>query len=208
MREVVAAKIVEIAHQVAQSEGLELVEVGVRLVHRGAKLIATNLDPSCPTADGLRPGCGALVAMLETATGVKAFSVGKPSPLMIREAVGGQRDLFVQLTSSYGALGLDANVSIPGVLDFSAGSASNGVRRVVWDGADPLFAKTFLFHPRDARTEVLNLVDDSLMTGASRDEIMGKLSQLYLRWHRHGHLNAGRIYKGAFTGNTAGPVVI
>ena len=80
--------------------------------------------------------------------------------------------------------------------------------RVVWDGTDPLFAKTFLFHPRDARTEVLNLVDDSLMAGASRDDIMGKLSQLYLRWHRHGHLNAGRIYKGGHTGNTAGPVVI
>ena len=80
--------------------------------------------------------------------------------------------------------------------------------RVVWDGADPLFAKTFLCHPRDARTEILNLVDDSLMAGASRDDIMGKLSQLYLRWHRHGHLNAGRIYKGGYTGNTAGPVVI
>ena len=80
--------------------------------------------------------------------------------------------------------------------------------RVVWDGADPLFAKTFLCHPRDARTEILNLVDDSLMEGANRDDIMGKLSQLYLRWHRHGHLNAGRIYKGGYTGNTAGPVVI
>jgi hypothetical protein len=80
--------------------------------------------------------------------------------------------------------------------------------RVVWDGADPLFAKTFLCHPRDARTEILNLVDDSLMAGANRDDIMGKLSQLYLRWHRHGHLNAGRIYKGGYTGNTAGPVVI
>jgi hypothetical protein len=80
--------------------------------------------------------------------------------------------------------------------------------RVVWDGKDPLFAKTFLFHPRDARSEILNLVDDSLMAGASGDEIMGKLSQLYLRWHRHGHLNAGRIYKGGHTGNTAGPVVI
>jgi NagD protein len=65
---------------------LELVETAVRLICRGAKLIATNLDPSCPTSDGLRPGCGALVAMLETATGVKAFSVGKPSPLMMRAA--------------------------------------------------------------------------------------------------------------------------
>jgi NagD protein len=65
---------------------LELVEAAVRMVHRGAKLIATNMDPSCPTADGLRPGCGALVALLETALGVKAFSVGKPSPIMMRAA--------------------------------------------------------------------------------------------------------------------------
>jgi NagD protein len=65
---------------------LELVEAAVRMILGGAKLIATNLDPSCPTQDGLRPGCGALVALLEIATGTKAFSVGKPSPLMMRAA--------------------------------------------------------------------------------------------------------------------------
>ncbi|VTS02611.1 TIGR01457 family HAD-type hydrolase [Tuwongella immobilis] len=65
---------------------LELVEAAVRMIMRGAKLIATNLDPNCPTQSGLRPGCGAMVAMLETATGTKAFSVGKPSPVMMRAA--------------------------------------------------------------------------------------------------------------------------
>jgi NagD protein len=65
---------------------LELVEAAVRMVLGGAKLIATNLDPNCPTQNGLRPGCGAMVAMLEAATGVKAFSVGKPSPVMMRAA--------------------------------------------------------------------------------------------------------------------------
>lgn len=65
---------------------LELVEAAVRMILGGAKLIATNLDPNCPTQNGLRPGCGAMVAMLETATGVKAFSVGKPSPYMMRAA--------------------------------------------------------------------------------------------------------------------------
>src|SRR5207253_8022928 len=65
---------------------LELVEAAVRMILGGAKLIATNLDPNCPTRNGLRPGCGAMVAMLETATGVKAFSVGKPSPVMMRAA--------------------------------------------------------------------------------------------------------------------------
>jgi NagD protein len=65
---------------------LELVEAAVRMILGGAKLVATNLDPNCPTATGLRPGCGAMVAMLETATGVKAFSVGKPGAFMMRAA--------------------------------------------------------------------------------------------------------------------------
>src|SRR5207302_5364612 len=65
---------------------LEMVEAAVRMIDRGAKLIATNLDPNCPTPNGLRPGCGAMVAMLEAATGVRAFSPGKPSPLMMRAA--------------------------------------------------------------------------------------------------------------------------
>jgi NagD protein len=65
---------------------LELVEAAVRMIQGGSKLIATNMDPNCPTKDGLRPGCGAMVAMLEAATGVRAFSVGKPSPLMMRAA--------------------------------------------------------------------------------------------------------------------------
>jgi len=64
----------------------EMVETAVRMVLGGAKLIATNLDPNCPTQAGLRPGCGAIVAMLETATGRKAFSVGKPSAVMMRAA--------------------------------------------------------------------------------------------------------------------------
>jgi NagD protein len=65
---------------------LELVEAAVTMVRRGSKLIATNLDASCPTAEGVRPGCGAMVAMLEAAAGVRAFSVGKPSPVMMRAA--------------------------------------------------------------------------------------------------------------------------
>jgi NagD protein len=65
---------------------MEIVEAAVRMILRGSKLIATNLDPNCPTAHGLRPGCGAIVAMLETATALKAFSVGKPSPVMMRAA--------------------------------------------------------------------------------------------------------------------------
>ena len=65
----------------------ELVEKAVRFLMAGAKLVATNLDPNCPTDQGLRPGCGAIVALLESATGLRAFSVGKPSPVIMRMAL-------------------------------------------------------------------------------------------------------------------------
>jgi NagD protein len=64
----------------------EMAEQALRMILSGAKLVATNMDPNCPTQHGLRPGCGAVVAMLESASGVKAFSVGKPSPIMLRAA--------------------------------------------------------------------------------------------------------------------------
>jgi NagD protein len=64
----------------------EVIEHAVNMILKGAKLVATNMDPNCPTASGTRPGCGAIVAMLEAATGVSAFSVGKPSPIMMRAA--------------------------------------------------------------------------------------------------------------------------
>jgi NagD protein len=64
----------------------EMLEHAVQMVNAGAKLIATNLDPNCPTQTGIRPGCGAIVSLIEQATGIKAFSVGKPSPVMMRVA--------------------------------------------------------------------------------------------------------------------------
>ncbi len=65
---------------------MEMIDNAVRMILGGAKLVATNPDVNCPTPQGMRPGCGAIVAMLEAATGVKAFSVGKPSPVMMRAA--------------------------------------------------------------------------------------------------------------------------
>jgi len=88
-----------------------------------------------------------------------------------------------------------------GTVGFEVGALVEA--RVVWDGRAPVFAKTFLFHPRDARSQILDFVDEALAAGTDRDEIMFHLARLHLRWHRHGHNNAARIYKG---GGTAGPV--
>lgn len=64
----------------------EMIESAVNNVLKGSKLVSTNPDPNCPTQHGMRPGCGAITAMIEKATGVEAFSVGKPSPIMMRAA--------------------------------------------------------------------------------------------------------------------------
>ena len=47
----------------------ELVELATRLTGRGASLFSTNRDTWCPSDSGPRPGCGAIVALLEAATG-------------------------------------------------------------------------------------------------------------------------------------------
>jgi len=49
-------------------------------IRRGAPFIATNTDVTLPTEEGLAPGAGSIVAMIETAAGVKATVIGKPEP--------------------------------------------------------------------------------------------------------------------------------
>lgn len=65
----------------------ERISKAVRLVAAGARFIATNPDPSGPTEKGLEPACGAMAALIETATGIKPYFVGKPNPLMMRSAL-------------------------------------------------------------------------------------------------------------------------
>ena len=59
----------------------------VRLIAAGARFIATNPDASGPSEKGLEPACGAMAALIEKATGVSPYFVGKPNPLMMRSAL-------------------------------------------------------------------------------------------------------------------------
>jgi hypothetical protein len=81
-----------------------------------------------------------------------------------------------------------------GTIGFEVGSLLEA--RVVWDGRQLIFAKTFLFHPADARDVALDAVDAAIAKGAQRDEIMFSLCRLHVRWHRAGHLAAARVYRG------------
>jgi len=62
----------------------------LRAVRRGARLIATNPDRTCPTEDGEIPDCAGMTAAVEAVTGrTVEVVVGKPSPLILEVALEG-----------------------------------------------------------------------------------------------------------------------
>ncbi|QRN83790.1 HAD family hydrolase [Chloroflexota bacterium] len=66
----------------------QMIKKAIRLIHdSGARFIATNPDASGPSEGGLVPACGAMAALIEKASGVSPFFVGKPNALMMRTAL-------------------------------------------------------------------------------------------------------------------------
>ncbi len=65
----------------------EKIEKAIQLVNAGARLIGTNPDITGPTEHGIMPATGALIAPIEMATNKKAYFVGKPNPLMLRQGM-------------------------------------------------------------------------------------------------------------------------
>jgi NagD protein len=65
---------------------LEMVQKAVDMILGGAKFITTNRDPSPKKPGWNNLGIAATTAMIEEATGIKAFVTGKPSPVMMRSA--------------------------------------------------------------------------------------------------------------------------
>lgn len=75
---------------VSESDNYDYARIckATKLVNEGAKLIGTNPDVSGPVEGGvLIPATGALMAPIELATGCQAYYVGKPNPLMMRNAL-------------------------------------------------------------------------------------------------------------------------
>jgi 4-nitrophenyl phosphatase len=57
------------------------------LIRRGAQFVATNLDPTRPTEEGLVPGTGALIAAIATGAETQPIAIGKPEPIMFEQAM-------------------------------------------------------------------------------------------------------------------------
>ena len=65
----------------------EAITRAIRLINAGARFIATNPDPSGPSAQGMLPATGSVAALISTATGRQPYFIGKPNPLMMRSAL-------------------------------------------------------------------------------------------------------------------------
>ncbi|RAV17903.1 HAD-IIA family hydrolase [Paenibacillus contaminans] len=62
--------------------------LGMKAIRRGAKLVAANPDPVCPATDGVIPDTWSLVKALETAGQSEAYMViGKPSSYYAQKAL-------------------------------------------------------------------------------------------------------------------------
>jgi NagD protein len=66
---------------------MESLTMATRLVMAGAHFLGTNPDPTGPGEGGLVPACGAIAALIQRASSVNPFFVGKPNPLMMRTAL-------------------------------------------------------------------------------------------------------------------------
>lgn len=70
-----------------RSYSYEIIEKAINMVLKGARLIGTNPDVTGPGEHGIVPATKALIAPIEIATGKKAYFIGKPNPLMMRNAL-------------------------------------------------------------------------------------------------------------------------
>ena len=61
--------------------------VATRLVRQGATLIGTNPDLTFPTAEGINPGAGSLIAAVEAASEQRAIVIGKPNRALFEMAI-------------------------------------------------------------------------------------------------------------------------
>jgi NagD protein len=65
----------------------ESITRAIRLINDGARFICTNPDATGPSLEGALPAAGSVAALITKATDIDPYFVGKPNPLMMREAL-------------------------------------------------------------------------------------------------------------------------
>lgn len=70
----------------------EKIATAARLIRSGATFVATNIDVTIPSPEGLDPGAGSIVAAVTAASGTAPISCGKPAAPMldlVKDAIRG-----------------------------------------------------------------------------------------------------------------------
>ncbi|HEY7106914.1 MAG TPA: HAD-IIA family hydrolase [Acidimicrobiia bacterium] len=104
VREPPADAVVVGFHRDFDYDGLERAS---RAVRDGARFVATNLDATYPTADGLIPGAGSIVAAVATASGRQPVVAGKPeapTATLVRQRLGTSGVIVGDRPSTDGAM--------------------------------------------------------------------------------------------------------
>ncbi|PJJ53359.1 HAD superfamily hydrolase (TIGR01450 family) [Mumia flava] len=117
---------------------------GAYAVERGLPWVASNTDMSIPTARGIAPGNGTMVAAVAAATGATPQVAGKPYPPLFDETVlriGGERPLVVgdRLDTDIEgavAVGADSLLVLTGVSRLADVAAAEPLRRPTFIAAD------------------------------------------------------------------------
>jgi NagD protein len=134
-----------------QDYSFEDFATAIGLIEKGSHFVATNPEPTGPSPNGSLPGCGAMAAIIERATGVAPYFVGKPNARMIREALdvlGADSKTSVMIGDRMGTdilAGVDAGLETILVL--------SGV-----DGEDDV--DRFPFRPSRVVRSVADLIDE------------------------------------------------
>lgn len=63
------------------------IQQAAKLIHKGAKFVATNADRTFPTPEGPLPAVGAMVEAIRVSTEKRPIIVGKPYPYMFKKAL-------------------------------------------------------------------------------------------------------------------------
>ncbi|WP_088314046.1 HAD-IIA family hydrolase [Kineosporia sp. R_H_3] len=128
----------------------EAITKAIRLIDGGARFIATNPDPTGPSAEGPLPACGAVAALITKATGAVPYVVGKPNPMMFRSAMN-RIDAHSESTAMIGDR-MDTDI----VAGIEAGLSTY----LVLTGSTPRSAvETFPYRPSHVRDSIADIVD-------------------------------------------------
>lgn len=128
----------------------EAITKAIRLIDGGARFIATNPDPSGPSAQGKLPATGSVAALITTATGRSPYFIGKPNPLMMRSALN-RIDAHSETTVMVGDR-MDTDI-------ISGLEAGLRTILVTTGSTTPGMVETFPYRPTQVFDSVADLVD-------------------------------------------------